>query len=558
MKRILRWPSPRVSLSVKLIGLLVLSLAALFSLFGYLNLRLQRHHAEELVLQSADRISDLIQRSTHYQMLRNDREALYHVIQTIGSEPGIRRIRIFNEEGRISFSTEPGEVNTYVDKRAEACYGCHAQAEPITKLDRPDRARIFTDARGGRVLGLIRPIENQPSCSAAACHAHPPERRILGVIDTDLSLATVDAQIAERQEQLVGFTAAVLALISAVSILFILTMVHRPVKELTAGTRRLAQGELDHRLTVRSNDELGALAASFNKMAADLAQAHEEVTSWARTLEERVEQKTRELKRAHEHLLQVEKMASVGKLAAVVAHEINNPLSGILTYAKLLRKWLERQPPPSTPAEAARREEFRGTLELVESESRRCGEIVRNLLTFSRTAPMNLEWADLNGVVRRVVRLVEHQMALANIQLNDDLAPGLPPVQCDPAQVEQVLLAMVMNAIEAMPHGGNLWLRSRALRDPPEVQLEVTDDGAGIPPDVLPHVFEPFFTTKEGAHGVGLGLAISHGIIERHLGRIEVESERGRGTKFVITLPVGAEREAAARSEAGVAETKAR
>src|SRR3990167_4839081 len=134
----------RPGLAVKLAACLVVSTAAFFAVFGYLNLRLQRRQSEEMVLQSADRISDLIQRSTRYQMLRNDREALYQVIQTIGSEPGIRRIRIFNEEGRISYSTDPAEVDTYVDKRAEACYACHAREAPLTKLDRPDRSEEHT------------------------------------------------------------------------------------------------------------------------------------------------------------------------------------------------------------------------------------------------------------------------------------------------------------------------------------------------------------------------------------------------------------------------------
>ena len=129
----------RVGLATKLAVCLVFSTVALFTVFGYLNLRLQRHQSEQTVLQSVDRIGDLIQRSTRYQMLRNDRAALYEVIHTIGSEQGIRRIRIFNEEGRISFSTDPGEVNTLVDKRAEACYGCHAQSQPLARLNRPDR-----------------------------------------------------------------------------------------------------------------------------------------------------------------------------------------------------------------------------------------------------------------------------------------------------------------------------------------------------------------------------------------------------------------------------------
>ena len=542
----------RASLAVKLTVCLVVSTAALFTLFGYLNLHLQRQQAQEMVLQSADRISDLIQRSTRYQMLRNDREALYQVITTIGNEPGIRRIRIFNEEGRISVSTDPAEVNTLVDKRAEACYGCHAQAEPLAKLDRPDRARIFTDVQGQRVLGVIRPIENEAACSNAACHAHPPERRILGVIDTDLSLATVDTRLAEQEAHLVRFTGLALVLVSAVSMVFIWLVVYRPIKELTTGTQKVAQGDLDYRLPVRSRDELGELAVSFNKMTAEVAEAQAELTAWTRTLEERVEQKTRELRRAHEHVLKVEKMASIGKLAAVVAHEINNPLAGILTYTKLLKKWLERG-----ELDPARREDVRSSLDLVESESRRCGEIVKNLLMFSRAAPMNLEWANLNAVVERGIRLLRHQLDLANIQLQLQLAEPLPAVSCDPSQVEQVLLALMMNGVDAMPRGGTLWLRTRHLPDTAEVQLEVQDDGAGIPADILPHLFEPFFTTKEKGHGVGLGLAVSHGIIERHGGRIEVESEVGRGTKFTVTLPL----EAGTRPAPGqpeVAATKAR
>ena len=534
---------------MKLALALVVTTALFFFVFGYLNLRLQRQHSQETVLQSADRISDVIQRSTRYQMLRNDREALYQVITTIGNEPGIRRIRIFNEEGRISVSTEPHEVNTLVDKRAEACYGCHApetsRGQPLEHLTRHDRARIFADSQGQRVLGVIRPIENEPACANAACHAHPPDRRILGVIDTHLSLATVDARLAEQQAYLVRFTGVAMLLFSAVSVVFIWLVVHRPINELTIGTRKVAQGDLSYRLPVRSGDELGALAASFNKMTADLGDAHAELTAWTHTLEERVDQKTRQLQRAHEHVLQVEKMAAIGKLAAVVAHEINNPLSGILTYTKLLKKWLERG-----EWDTARREEVSNSLQVIESESRRCGEIVRNLLTFARAAPMNLEWTNLNAVVDRVARLVLHQFELANIQLQLELADDLPAVHGDPAQLQQVLLALVMNAIDAMPGGGNLWLRTRARRETREVQFEVRDDGVGIAPDVLPRLFEPFFTTKERGRGVGLGLAISQSIIERHGGRIEVASEPGKGTTFTVSLPWEAAADAGAPSDA--------
>jgi two-component system NtrC family sensor kinase len=274
-------------------------------------------------------------------------------------------------------------------------------------------------------------------------------------------------------------------------------------------------------------------------MTADLSEARAELTAWARTLEERVELKKSELKRAHEAVLQSEKMASIGKLAAVVAHEINNPLAGILTYTKLLRKWLERG-----EWDAARHQEVRSSLELIEAESRRCGDIVKNLLTFARATPMNLERADLNAVVDRVVRLVRHQVELANIQLQCALDPKLPTVRCDPSAVEQVILALVMNAIEAMPRGGNLWLRSILRAEANQVQLQVKDDGVGIRPEVLAHLFEPFFTTKERGRGVGLGLAISRSIVEQHGGQIEVASELGNGTTFTVRLPLNGEQEA--------------
>jgi len=158
---------------------------------------------------------------------------------------------------------------------------------------------------------------------------------------------------------------------------------------------------------------------------------------------------------------------------------------------------------------------------------------------FARSAPMNLEWADLNHVLEQCVRLVKHKIELSGVQLQLQLDPNLPRVQCDPAQIEQLLLALVINALEAMPRGGNLWLRSATLPSGREVELQVRDDGVGIPKEFLPQMFEPFMTTKEGAHGVGLGLAVSHSIVERHHGRIEVASQVGQGSTFTITLPVG-------------------
>ena len=528
-----QWERLTHSISAKLISLLLLVMLGIFGLLGYLNIRLHRQHLEAATLASAERVSDVIKRSTSYYMLRNNREGLYHAIATMADEPGMVRVRIFDREGNISYSSDPSEVGHAVDKSAEACYGCHAQSQSLEHLNRPDRFRIYRDASGQRILGVITPIENQPSCSNAVCHAHPASQKILGVLDTNLSLAKTDAQLAQSSWRMLAYTMFALLDISLLTWLFVWRLVGQPLKHLKDGTSELADGNLGYQLEVDSTDEAGELASSFNRMSLQLRAANEEIVSWAKTLEDRVDQKTRELKRAHEHVLHVEKMATIGKMAAVVAHEINNPLSGILTYAKLLKKWIQRG-----EAETSKKNDAEQCLDLIADESRRCGDLVKNLLTFSHTSPMNVQTTDLNTVVDRSVRLVAHQLELNGVELHLDLPSNLPAIQCDPGQIEQVLLALIMNAIDAMPRGGNLWVSTRMGEESDELAIEVRDDGSGIPPEILPHIFEPFLTTKESGKSVGLGLAVSQNIIEGHRGRVDVHSEVGKGTTFTVTLPV--------------------
>jgi two-component system NtrC family sensor kinase len=528
----LGWKRLTHSVSGKLIGSLLATMVVIFALLGYLNIRLHRQHLEAATLASAERVSDVISRSTTYYMLRNDREGLYHAIQTMADEPGMIKVRIFDQEGRISYSTDAAEVSHVLDKSAEACYGCHTQSQPLARLNRPDRFRIYRNGGGQRVLGIITPLENQPGCSNADCHAHPASQQVLGVLDTNLSLAKADTQLAASSTRMFFYTAGAVLIVAVLSWLFVWRVVGEPIKALKNGTQHLSQGNLGYQIKVQSRDEVGDLAHSFNGMSLQLHAANEEIVSWAKTLEDRVEQKTKELNRAHDHMLHVEKMASLGKMAAVVAHEVNNPLSGILTYAKLIRKWVG-----SGQAEHEKRDEAMECLDLIASESRRCGDLIKNLLTLSRTAPMNVQPTNLHAVIDRCLMLVRHQLELGGVEVQLKLAQDVPPVPCDPAQIEQVLLALIMNAKDAMPKGGSLWIETRLSNDEMEVEIQVRDDGAGIAPDVLPHIFEPFLTTKESGHGVGLGLAIARGIVERHNGRVEVQSELGRGTTFTINLP---------------------
>ena len=355
-------------LGTKLIILLLGAMLGIFSLLGYLTLRLQRQHMEAATLLSAERISDVIRRNTTEYMLRNDRDGLHHAISAMANEPGVVRLRVFDREGRISYSSETPEIDQVVDKAAEACYGCHAQKQALSRLNRPDRFRIYP-AKGERVLAIITPIENQPDCSNAECHAHPASQQILGVLDTHLSLARTDQQLAEVSWRMVACDALAMAAIALLSWIFIRHVVDAPLRELQAGTRKLTEGDLGYQIETHSPDQIGELAESFNIMSLRLRAANEEIVAWAQDLEERVKEKTAELRSAHNEVLHVETMASVGKMAAVVAHEINNPLSGILTYSKLLKKRVEND---SVGKE--KKQEAVECLDLISSESRRCGE----------------------------------------------------------------------------------------------------------------------------------------------------------------------------------------
>ena len=351
------------------------------------------------------------------------------------------------------------------------------------------------------------------------------------MLDTNLSLAKVDASLAHERREMLAYTAVALLAVVFLSGLFVWIVVHNPLRELKTGTERIARGDLGYQIPVHSQDEVGELAHSFNDMSNRLQVAQAEITAWAHTLEQRVDEKTRELKQAHQRMLHVEKMATIGKMAAVVAHEINNPLSGILTYSKLVKRWIG-----NNAAERAAQGRDAGIARpdcQRKQALRRAGEEPAELLAGLAHEP---------GVVRPEPgdRPLPAAGAAQDGHGGHSAQPGaaadLPPAHCDPAQIEQVVLAMVINAIDAMPQEGNLWISTRVTADS-TMELVIRDDGIGIPAEHLPHIFEPFYTTKESG-GSGLGLAISQNIVERHGGQIEVNSEVGQGTTFKIVLPV--------------------
>ncbi len=517
----------RRSIAGKLTLLLTLSLAAVFGATAALNLWIQRVSTTRILRQSGIQLAGLVAGATREAMLRNDRERIQATVDTLARQRNIAAIRILRKDGRIAYASDRSEVGRIVSMEEPQCRACHASPRPLRTLPPGKEARVV-DQEGRHVLAITRMIENEPECSAAACHVHPADTPILGVLDVHLDLEPYEqAQLQSAAELIVSSLFGIL-LVVGISVVAIQRMVDRPVRTLIEGVERLAAGDHSVRVPEVSDDELGVLARAFNRMARDLAAARQELIEWGRTLQRRVEEKTRELEQAQEHIVRVEKMASLGKLAAVVAHEINNPLASVVTYAKTLVRRIRKQDMTDQCRENL---EY---LDAIAAEAKRCGTIVSQLLAFARQKTGEFEETDVNQVVEKALFLVHHKLELAAVGVVRDLDPDLPRVVVDPSQVQQALMALLINAAQAMEGGGEVRVTTRPVKG--GIEVVVADTGPGMTPEIAAHAFEPFFTTKDDG-GVGLGLSVVYGIVERHGGRIELDTAPGKGCRFTLFFP---------------------
>lgn len=432
------------------------------------------------------------------------------------------------------FSTTVGEA-VQVDKKAEACYLCHASDQPLVKVDVPSRSRIYTGPNGVRRLAMVTPIYNEPSCSEAECHAHPKGINVLGVLDVSLDLKEVDEEIDEVERRVVLMTGIQVVLVGLFIVIFTRRFVDAPIRQLIEGTRAISAMQLDRPLDIDSNGELGELAHSFDSMRRQLLHALTELNEFTKHLETKVEERTEQLNAAHRKLLHTDRLASLGQLAASVAHEINNPISGVLNLSMLLQRIMT-----DTGIPPGRVDEVKRYLAQITNETSRVGRIVADLLAFSRRSKPHRAQADLNAIIRSTLSVITHKLKLMNVKVDLRLADQLPAVHCDGSQLQQVLINLIMNGAEATANKGEglLTLSTEIDKEKTAVVLMIRDNGDGIAPEFLPKIFDPFFTTKGEGKGVGLGLAVVYGIVQAHRGDIEVKSRTGEGTTFRVSLPL--------------------
>ena len=358
--------------------------------------------------------------------------------------------------------------------------------------------------------------------------AYEPIKNIRGEIIGILYVGTLKKPYLDTANR-VMLTFTLLAALSIIFLLVILyfstTRIIKPLQSMVIATQEIAKGDLSHRVEVQSKDEVGTLAASFNQMTEKLRAANQELIEWGKTLEKKVEERTKELTEVQSSLIQSEKLASIGKLAAGIAHEINNPLGGILIYSHLLLEEMKKESPQYE------------NLRKIVKETARCKDIVKGLLEFARPREPEMTPTNINDVVSKALSLFERQALFQNISIDKSYG-DLPRIVADGGQLLQVFTNIIVNAAEAMDGNGVLTIKTYLDARSDCLKVEFTDTGHGIPEEDKKRLFEPFFTTKEVGKGTGLGLAISYGIVQKHQGSIEVKSEVGKGSTFTVILPL--------------------
>jgi two-component system, NtrC family, sensor kinase len=501
------------SLAFRVFSLLLLISAVVFISLTFFTIRANRQHVMQEIILSARRTNALLLRSMRQSMLGNHLEDVAETIRMLGGEPGVEDIRIYDKKGSVIFSTNVLEIGQKADLRAEQCIVCHIGQEPLEHIPETAGSRIITSPNGYRILGVVNPILNEPTCAAPSCHPSPSKQKILGMLDSQFNLSQVDWDNLASRNQMIFYSIGAVLAIALFAGLLLRRIVHMRVVKLAEGPREFKRGNLDFSVRVEGKDEIADLARSFNSMIASVKRAEAET----------------ELSRK---MVQIAKMASMGKLAASVAHEINNPLGGILTYCRLISRKIG--------AGHMTEEEIKETLGFAEaaiSEIKRCGNIVQNLLHFSRSSESVMEKVDINNLIERSLAITNHHFEMNDISTVTKLEAKDPIFTGNANQITQVLIALFMNAVEAMPRGGALTVATWDVFGPDALCISVADNGRGIPQEIGSSIFEPFFTTKEDGHSTGLGLSVVWGIMLSHQGKIVVESEPGQGATFILTFP---------------------
>lgn len=507
-----------------------------FFLFSVLMFTHQKNNYTSYLKLTIDSISNTILKALDINMLENNREEIDAIIKRIGEQQLIKQLMIYSHQGTV-YSAMKDEDKSRIFKlnSSPKCLSCHPGGKVNKELNRYETFYIEHNKKKNKqtpcTLEAIIPIYNQPKCYTASCHVHSKDDKVLGFLNIEVCTQKMEDSLTRDKYLIFSISLFFVVFLSFIIVKLIKKHVTYPINQLVEGTKQVSKGNFDFYLPVEKNDEIGELARAFEKMVRRIEAFKEELEGWNRELEKRVEEKTKKLKIAQRKILQAEKMSSLGRLAAVIAHEINNPISGLIVFINLLKKQVEK-------GDLSERELERmyKNLALMESEAKRCGTIVSELLAFSRKESEIIP-CDINEIIEKSVSLMRLNIKDKNIVINVETEENMPKAKCDPSKMQQVFINLIQNAIDAMPMGGTITIKTKWNEKRKGISVTISDTGVGIPEEYLSHIFEPFYSTKDNGKSIGIGLFVVYGAIEQIGGRISVESEVGKGTTFKICIP---------------------
>jgi len=529
----------RSSIYGRVVFIITISSFFLFLSFGIIFRSVNEAYMKSVISENGNNIGVLVEGALYRSMLENDQTSLQSTLDLINTMNGIDDVNMYDNKNNLVYTSISNDTINHANPD---CLSCHtdfdkmfsAKEKSYRIIDANSECIMNPNNNNTRHLLIKSPILNNKTCSTSECHAHSPNEEVLGSLIIKIPMEGLDTALQKSTTDYFLLASVMTFILIIFLIFFTNKKIKKPLNEIIKASEAVAKGDKTTRLEIKPHQlsDMRMVSYAFNEMLDNLHTATNELQNWSQQLEYKVQKKTEELGQAQNELINIERIASLGKLSLSVAHEINNPLSGILIYTKLIYKQLNNQ-----DLDPTKKESMLKHLKLIENETKRCGDIVKGLLDFSRKDQNGFEPRHLHEILVETFELMSHPMKVANIDFLSDFAAKNDLIYCSPNQIKQICVAILVNASEAVSENGEVLFRT-INPDSEHVRIEITDNGVGISPEDIPHIFEPFFSTKQNASGIGLGLAIVHGIVQSHKGKTDVKSVRGKETTISITLPL--------------------
>ncbi len=526
------------SLAAKLIFYLTVVLILATGIFAFVSLSLQKKHLLSGIQQNALQLGQTIEKSIKYEMLTARSDYIRKTIEDIGKQEGIEGVRIFDKEGKIIAADSVEEVGKHIDKQAEACFTCHSERVPLKKPSSQSLTRIFKSERGNRVLGIVNPLYNEPECYNNACHFHPKEQNVLGVMDILVSLKNFDEQIASGRKQIIIYLIFSFLFISVCISLIIYLFVNTPIRKLIIGTHKIAEGDLDYQIGIYHSDDIGKLGKSFDEMTAKLRKSRKEIEEWNLKLKNEVKKATKKLKETNEKLSHAnKKLRALDDMKSDFMRRIEHGSRSHLSVIKSCLSLVLGENASELD------DQQKDLIKTAERRSSTMLELLDDflLLSYRKSAlgAYHMEPVQIAGFLIEILADIRDRSGQKNISIDFQIPPNLPRVWADRQSLKEIFSNLLSNAVKYTGDHGEIIVSAKQRED--FVEISIADSGIGIAPQDISKIFDEFYRSQNAksynVEGTGLGLAIAKEIVEAHHGNILVQSELGRGTTFTVLLP---------------------